>query len=229
MYIELLKRCILDQIYTSSEYKDNILVGNYFPSRGHSMMGYKRLSNIQECFENVIKNNIEGDFIETGVWRGGGSIFAAGLNKFYNSNKKIYVADSFEGLPPPDEKYIDDAGDVHHKVNFLAVDLETVKDNFNRYDLLDNNVIFIKGFFENSLKDANIGKISILRLDGDMYSSTIQVLDQLYDKVSIGGYIIIDDYALAPCRNAVNDFRKKHNITSNIIEIDWTGIFWIKE
>lgn len=228
MYIELLKKCILDAIYTDHSYDSNILDGNYFPSRGHSMMGHKRLTNIQECFENVVKNKIKGDFIETGVWRGGGSIFAAGLNKYLQAGMKIYVADSFKGLPPPDPKYSADNGDNHYLVEFLAVDLETVKDNFKRYDLLDDNVIFIKGFFETSLKNNNIEALSILRLDGDMYSSTIQVLEELYDKVSIGGFIIIDDYALKGCKDAVDDFRKERNISSPLIKIDWTGYYWIK-
>ena len=229
MYLNLLKKCILDSIYSSHEFDKNIEEGNYFPSRGHSMMGNKRLTNIQECFENVLKNNIEGDFIETGVWKGGGSIFAAGINKYYNANRKIYVADSFEGLPPPDERYEADAGDTHHAVDFLAVDLDSVKDNFKRYDLLDDNIVFIKGFFETSLKNNNIEKLAIMRLDGDMYSSTIQVLNELYDKVSIGGFIIIDDYALTPCKKAVTDFMTERNIKSELIEIDWTGCFWIKE
>jgi len=228
MYIELLKKCILDAIYTPHEYDTKILNGNYFPSRGHSMMGYKRLNNIQECFESVIKNNIKGDFIETGVWRGGGSIFAAGLNKYLNANMKIYVADSFEGLPPPDPKYTADNGDQHYLHKVLAVDLDTVKDNFKRYDLLDDNVIFIKGFFETSLKNNTIESLAILRLDGDMYSSTIQVLEELYDKVSVGGFIIIDDYALKGCNQAVNDFRKERKIVSPLIQIDWTGYYWVK-
>ena len=100
--------------------------------------------------------------------------------------------------------------------------------NFESYGLLNDNVIFIKGFFEDSLPKANIGKLAILRLDGDMYSSTIQVLEQLYDNVQIGGYIIIDDYALQGCKIAVNDFRQSRKITDEIIEIDYTGIFWKK-
>jgi hypothetical protein len=93
---------------------------------------------------------------------------------------------------------------------------------------LDDNVVFIKGFFENTIPNAPIDKLSILRLDGDMYSSTIQCLNSLYDKVSIGGYIIVDDWCLLNCRKAVNDFRKTRNITDRIIEIDGIGVFWKK-
>jgi hypothetical protein len=247
MYIELLKNCLLDNIYSSEIMQvtkiediekigqdadiDMINNGYYFPKRAHTMIGMKRLTNIEECIKNILKENIEGDFIETGVWRGGATIFMAGLNKYFNLNRKIFVADSFEGLPPPDPKYIEDKDDNLYKIKWLAIDIEEVQNNFKKYNLLDDNVIFIKGFFENSLKNASINKLALLRLDGDMYSSTIQVLEELYDKVSIGGYIIIDDYGCTAvaCKKAVDDFRNKRNITTEIQKIDWHGVFWKKE
>jgi len=234
MYPTLLRKCLLDVIYMTHDHTGNkvsdhdIDEGKYWPARAHTMIGNKRLLNIQYCFEDIIKNNIEGDLIETGVWRGGSTIFMAGLNKYYDQNRKIYVADSFEGLPPPDTKYPVDNGDGHHTIEFLAVSQEEVMNNFRKYDLLDENVIFIKGFFETSLVNITTDKLAILRLDGDMYSSTIQVLEQLYDKVQIGGYIIIDDYALHGCKMAVNDFRKQRNIKDEMIKIDFTGMFWKK-
>ena len=167
--------------------------------------------------------------IETGVWRGGATILMAGLNKYYKENRKVYVADSFEGLPLPDKRYPHDNGDIHHTFDYLSVSVDEVKNNFKKYDLLDDNIIFIKGFFEHSLKNTSIDKLSLLRLDGDMYSSTIQVLENLYEKVSPGGYIIIDDYAAPAVKTACTDFRKANNITSEIFTIDWTGVYWIKE
>jgi O-methyltransferase len=188
------------------------------------------MNNVQMCIEDIIENNINGDFIETGVWRGGTCIFMSGLLKAMNiKNKRVFVADSFEGLPPPDSKYPDDNGSKFHEYECLAVSLEEVKENFKKYDLLDDNVIFIKGFFEHSLKDAPIDKLSLLRLDGDMYSSTIQVLEQLYDKVEKGGYIIVDDYGLPGCKKAIDDFRRDRNITTELEVVDWSGVYWKKE
>ena len=240
MYLTLLKQCLLDNIYDSivmgcgenigeKATNQQINNGTYWPKRAHTMIGEKRLSNIEECFQEIIKKKIPGDLIETGVWRGGACIFMAGINKYYCENRTIYVADSFEGLPPPDKKYPADEGDIHHSINCFAVGLDEVKDNFKRYDLLDDNVKFIKGFFEHSLKNTDIKQLALLRLDGDMYSSTIQVLEQLYDKVSSGGYIIIDDYALSGCFKAINDFRRERNITSELKVVDWTGRYWVKE
>ena len=247
MYVSLLKECLLDNIYGShimeigreedigkkGQLADTTIIdnGEYFPMRAHTMMGRKRLDNIHYCIENIKTDNIEGDFIETGVWRGGGTILMAGLNKYYQLNKKTYVADSFKGLPPPNELYPQDVTSTLHEWDILRVSVDDVKSNFDKYNLLDENVCFIEGFFENSLKTANINKLSLLRLDGDMYSSTIVCLEELYDKLSIGGYIIIDDYGCkaVECKAAVDDFRQTRNIQTMMIPIDWTGVYWKKE
>lgn len=234
MYLDLIKKCLLDTIYgpldTSGKpvSKEVLEQGSYWPLRAHTMIGEKRLNNIQQLFEKIVEDNVPGDLIETGVWRGGATIFMKALVKYYDQNRKVYVADSFEGLPPPDPRYPRDRGDQHHTVDFLRVTEEQVKENFRRYDLLDDDVVFVKGFFEHSLKKVDFGDISILRLDGDMYSSTIQVLDELYDKVPVGGFVIIDDYALGGCKAAVDDFRKSHDITDELVVIDYTGRYWRK-
>lgn len=239
-YVELLINSLLDNIYESHDLQwgrgnapaspEQVREGNYWPARAHTMIGEKRLRNIEACFADVVANDVEGDLIETGVWRGGATIFMAGLCAVHGEKRKVYVADSFEGLPPPDPKYKHDVGDIHHTLGkVLAIDLPTVQSNFAKYGLLSDQVIFIKGFFEHSLAKADIGKLAILRLDGDMYSSTIQVLEQLYDKVSIGGYVIIDDYgALSNCRAAVEDFRKSRDITDEMKVVDWSGVYWQK-
>jgi len=233
MYIELLKKTLLDSIYGSHVLGKGVAAsshavenGTYWPERAHTMIGMKRLTNIQECFETVVREKIPGDLIETGVWRGGATILMKGLVKYHNEPRKVFVADSFEGLPKPDAKYGADAGDIHHTLKFLAVDVETVKNNFRAYDLLDDDVIFVKGFFETSLKTVPIDKLCILRLDGDMYSSTIQVLDQLYSKVSPGGFVIVDDWTLPGCRKAIIDFRTTHGITAPMVPIDNSSAYW---
>jgi O-methyltransferase len=242
LYITLLKKCILDDIYcqqrnldfagniTNPACRTDIINGSYWPDRAHTMIGYKRMDNIQYCVETCIKENIEGDFIETGVWRGGACIFMAGILKAYQiADRKVYVCDSFEGLPMPDSKYPKDNEDVHHLyTKVLSVDVDTVKNNFRGYNLLDDQVVFIEGFFETSLATVDSNKLAILRLDGDMYSSTIQALEQLYDRVVQGGFIIIDDWALPRARAAVKDFRNQRSITDEIVDIDDTGVYWRK-
>ena len=202
------------------------------PSYADTMIGLERLENIEFCFLEIIKDNIPGDFIETGVWRGGATIFMKALLKASNINDRIvWVADSFEGLPKPNEKAnLADKGDLHHTEKELAIPLEVVKNNFIKYDLLDENVKFLKGWFKDTLPLAPIQKLSIIRLDGDMYESTWDGLVNLYPKLSKDGFIIIDDWgAVKACKQAVTDYRKKYSISEEIKTIDWTGVYWRKE
>ena len=143
----------------------------------------------------------------------------------------MWVADSFEGLPEPDGlNYPKDRGDTHHTYSELAVSLQTVQENFRKYALLDDQVRFLKGWFKDTLPTAPIEKLAILRLDGDMYESTMDGLKNLYAKLSRGGFLIVDDYGAVPaCKDAVHDFRRDNKISEEIIEIDWGGVYWQKQ
>jgi len=203
--------------------------GRDWPKYAETMIGIQRLNNIQECVERVLKENITGDLLEAGVWRGGATIFMRAILKANGvTNRKVWVADSFEGLPPPDPEFPADAGDIHHLYDELRVSLEQVQENFRRYGLLDEQVHFLKGWFKDTLSTAPIDKLAVLRTDGDMYSSTMDVLTALYDKVSVGGFVIIDDYNLQGCHKAVEEFRVQRGIDDRIISIDKMGVFWKK-
>jgi len=205
--------------------------GNMWPAYADTMIGLKRLDNLQHCIETVLSQNIEGDLIETGVWRGGACIFMRAVLAAYGiEDRKVFVADSFDGLPKPDaEKYPVDKGDKLHTSAFLAVSQEDVEDNFRKYALLDKQVVFLKGWFKDTLPQAPIDKLSILRLDGDMYGSTMDALEYLYPKLSKGGFCIIDDYNLLTCKSAVEDYRTKQAIDSEVKKIDENSRYWIKE
>ena len=198
------------------------------PLSGETMVGMTRLDNLQECIEQVVVEDVPGDLIETGVWRGGASIFMRGvLRALAVTDRRVWVADSFRGLPPPSaEQFPADAGDEHHKVPELAVPVETVRENFRRYGLLDEQVVFLEGWFRDTLPGLADERWAIIRLDGDMYESTMDALDNLYPRLSPGGFVIVDDGALPACRAAVEDFRTRHSITEPLREIDWTGLFW---
>jgi O-methyltransferase len=115
----------------------------------------------------------------------------------------------------------------HWTLERLVVPLETVKHNFRRYGLLDRQVRFLHGWFHHTFPKAPIDRLAILRLDGALYELTIDTLRWLYHKVSLGGYVIIDDYgAVRACRQAVHDLRSTHGIAAPMHQIDWTGVFW---
>jgi len=205
--------------------------GRDWPAEADTMIGLKRLENLQYCVTEVIRKNVPGDLVETGVWRGGASIFMRAVLKVYGDQTRlVWVADSFEGLPKPDGRYQQDEGDRHWEMSHtLGISLEQVQANFTRYGLLDEQVRFLVGWFKDTLPAAPINQLAVLRLDGDMYSSTMDALQSLYHRLSLGGYVIIDDYgAIADCRRAVDDFRANHKITEQMQQIDWTGVFWEK-
>lgn len=239
-YLDLMKRCLVNTIYQDTAYPSSDIEpgafdlevraeGRDWPTLAHTMIGLRRLDNIQFCVEDVLARGVPGDLVETGVWRGGATIFMRAILKAHNvTDRRVWVADSFEGLPPPNpEKYPRDGGDQLHTAHQLRVSLEEVQANFCRYGLLDGQVRFLKGWFRETLPNAPIDRVAVMRLDGDMYESTMDALTYLYPKLSPGGYVIIDDHGAIPaCRAAVEDFRKAHRVRETILTIDWTGVYW---
>lgn len=204
--------------------------GRDWPSKAHTMIGLKRLDNIQACIEDVLDRGVPGDLIETGVWRGGAVIFMRAVLKARGvKDRLVWAADSFEGLPPPDPRFPSESEAKFHRFGYLAVSLEQVKANFQTYGLLDDQVRFLKGFFADSLPKAPLGPLALIRFDGDLYSSAMDVLNNLYDKLSPGGYMIVDDYhCISCCREAVDDFRRSRGITDKMETVDWSGAYWRK-
>jgi O-methyltransferase len=206
--------------------------GRDWPADAETMIGLKRLDNLQFCIERILADDIPGDLIETGVWRGGASIFMRGVLKAYgDTSRVVWAADSFQGLPQPTPGVWrdDERGRLWEFGNTLAVSLDQVRANFERYGLLDDQVRFLQGWFRDTLPTAPIERLSLMRLDGDMYESTVDGLGPLYPKLSVGGFCVIDDYfAQSGQRKAVNEYREEHLITDPIHRVDWTGAYWQK-
>jgi hypothetical protein len=243
LYLDLMERCLLNTIYEDAytdwrqrgvtHHHDPAMrkLGRDWPSVAHTMIGEVRLRNLRDLCEQVIAEGIPGDFIETGVWRGGACILMRAVLKAHGvADRRVFVADSFEGLPPPDaSQYPADAGDTHFQMEELAVSVEKVQGHFAKYGLLDEQLVFLKGWFKDTLPTAPIRQLAVLRLDGDMYESTMDGLRNLYDKVSPGGFVIVDDYGcVAGCKKAIHDFRQERGITDPIIDIDGWGVYWRK-
>ena len=241
-YLELLKNILINFIYL--EYDPSLLVvdanespevrrglGRDWPKMALTMVGKVRLDNLQYCIEDILARKVPGDFVETGIWRGGSVILMRAVLEAYQVRDRIvWAADSFCGLPPPDtERFPADAGDPHSTFEYLRVPLETVKSNFNKFGLLDDQTRFVEGFFDETLPGIPVENLALLRLDGDMYGSTYVALESLYPKLSPGGFVIIDDYGVLPrCAAAVDDYRRANNIDQAMVEVDWSARFWIK-
>lgn len=218
---------------------DERIRGADYPPHAETMIGSARLDNLQELATRVIAEDVPGDLVETGIWRGGAVVLMrAVLAAYGDEQRQVWACDSFEGLPEPDvERYpIDDTMTIadptvkHLMDRVLAVPVEQVQESFQRYGLLDHRVHFVKGWFGLTLPVAPIESISLLRLDGDLYESTMDAIVNLEPKVSPGGFVIVDDYSsVEACQQAVDEYRDSRGIKSPIHAIDWTGIWWRKE
>lgn len=244
LYLQLLRHCLCRDQFPDARYevKDGSLQllpfdpvlraeGRDWPTEAVTMVGSQRLQNLEECCRSALRDKVPGDFVETGIWRGGcGILMRAILAAMEDTSRKVWLFDSFQGLPKPDvQAFPQDRSDQLWMFrNYLGVSLEKVKANFQRYELLDERTKFIAGWFRDTIPQAEVDSISVLRLDGDLYESTWLVLTHLYPKLSPNGFVIIDDYALTTCKAAVDDFRQHHSINSPITRVDWSGIFWRK-
>ena len=227
-YLELLKGCLTRLLFLEkgASVEDRI-AGTDWPQDAETMIGVKRLANIKYCIEQIVKDHIQGDVIECGVWRGGACIWMKAILDLYSDKRKVFVADSFNGFPEP--KFNWDKGAEFLDAPELKVSRKEVEENFRKYNLLDDCVEFVEGFFGDTLPKLN-NQFSLIRADGDLFESTIDILSNLYPKLAVGGYIIIDDYySMKCCSEAVNQYRTMFGITEQLRTIDPIAVYWRKE
>jgi O-methyltransferase len=198
--------------------------GMDWPRQGLTMVGLNRLDDLEARVESVVREGIHGDLIEAGAWRGGASIMMrATLDTLDAHDRAVWVADSFQGFPEPDRQKGLSAAD------YLAVSLEQVKSNFERFGL-GQGVKFVPGFFEDTMSELSGRRWALVRLDGDTYEATWLTLHSLYPTLSVGGHLIVDDYgALPECGRAVNEFRDRYGIDEPLERVDWTCVGWRRE
>ncbi len=197
------------------------------------MVNYPRLVNILTTADAVVANNIVGNYVECGVWRGGCSALFAYKAREENKGRITYLFDSFEGLPEPT---VEDGQGAHTFADGKSTgDLSSINKNVGTQDEVQKlfaklnltNYKIIKGWFQDTLpiNKNTLESIAVLRLDGDWYESTKVCLEHLYDKVSVEGYVLIDDYNFWPgCKKAVDEFFASRGITPEIKRVDASGV-----
>jgi O-methyltransferase len=242
-YLELLKLCVCDlggatTVGVGRGYDDFVVsrelaedqvrmraAGMDWPLQGLTMVGLTRLDDLQSCVESVVADGVEGDLIEAGAWGGGASILMrATLDSLGAAGRTVVVADSFRGFPERDDANRD--ADELSVFDFLAVPVEQVRENFERLGC-ERGVELVEGYLAHTLPGLSGRRWAVARLDGDTYEATMLSLRCLYPGLSVGGYLIVDDYgALEECSAAVDDFRSEHGITEPLEEVDWTCVRW---
>jgi O-methyltransferase len=243
LYIDLMERAVTGQLFKESarerrwanlwqRVRHPYLTRRHgaftWPLRAHTMLRNSRLRNLRDAVEATLRENIPGDYIETGVWRGGACIYMRAILKAHAvKNRKVYCADSFEGLPKGTHR--NDSGDRLYKFSELAISEEQVRQNFAVYGLLDEQVVFLRGWFRDTLPKLDDERFAVIRLDGDMYESTHDALENLYPRLSPGGFVIIDDYpGIGGCRRAVHDYLDAHSLKPDMKLVDAGCAWWRK-
>lgn len=256
LYLDLLKRCVTNLIYEDQAIRypwDDSSDARYlpfdrerretardWPSQAHTMIGIRRLDQVQRLVCDVVDAGVPGDLIETGVWRGGSVIFMRGILEALDvRDRLVWVADSFQGFPTTPEQGATERSytslslelteDPQVQAVLTSTSLEDVRNNFDRYGLLDEQVRFLPGWFSQTLPTAPIERLALLRLDGDLYDSTRDALEALYPKVSPGGYVIVDDYDFTEeCRAAVHDYLDSISEDVQLHPPDTEAAYWRK-
>jgi O-methyltransferase len=214
----------------------------YVRDNNLSMASDERLFTTMLACKHVVERDIEGDFLECGVWRGGNAVLAAAIFRLYGSKKKVYLFDTFEGMTEPTEldryaatgrgalqEFRDHQQESHNDWCYASID--DVRNSFLKVDLLSDNVIFVKGDVLTTLAEAaNIpAHISVLRLDTDWYESTKKELEVLYPLLSVGGALIIDDYGhWAGSKKATDEYFTNCGGRPLLQYTDYTGRAGIK-
>jgi O-methyltransferase len=241
-YLDLLKLALCDLVGTATtsvgELPDGGVVGRElraderrlrsagmdWPLHGLTMVGLRRLDDLQACVESIVADGVDGDVIEAGAWRGGAALLMRATLDTLGDDRMVWVADSFRGFPAPDT-----ADSEAHRlgaIDFLSVPRTEVADSFERLGC-DHGVEFVEGFFEDTLPDLSGRRWALVRLDADTYEPTRLALRALYPGLSVGGYLVVDDYgAFHGCRQAVDQFREENAITEPLERIDFAGARW---
>jgi O-methyltransferase len=209
----------------------------------HSVMPYSLVgaSGLEATFDaatGLVRNGIPGDFVECGVARGGCAALMATVAAHDSPVRKMWLFDSFEGLPAPtSEDYGQNRESTGKHVrplvrgSCLGTKEQVEALLFSRFGFARDSIALVPGWFQNTLPvwKQRIGKIALLRIDGDWYESTMCCLDNLYDSVAPGGSIIIDDYGVCfGCKKAVHEFFSRRNLHPRLIPDNRGGVRFSK-
>jgi len=180
-------------------------------------LGRVRLDHLRGCLEALRNDAVEGDLIESGTGRGGAAIFMRGFLEAHEiAGSRVWVVDRFDGRELPDGE--DD-------VRFPPV-LNSVREGFARFDLLDDRVKFLQGPPASELGHSSIDEVALLRVDSIDPEEVRAILEAIYERVSPGGFVVIDDYGSAGCQEAVEAFRADIGVQEPLERIDWSAAAW---
>lgn len=219
---------------------ENEFINIHKQCKSFTMTSEERMYAMYKATEYVSKNNIAGDIVECGTWKGGSAMISAiKLKKNGDMKRKFYLYDTYEGMTYPTDKDISYSGGTAKekwktynkgdKNLWCCASLKEVKGNMLSAGYPENQMVFIKGKVEETIPNTLPKSISILRLDTDWYESTYHELVHLFPLLSKGGVLIIDDYGhWKGAREATDKYFEENNIPMLLSRIDYTGRIGIK-
>lgn len=237
LYIDLLKRTLTNYAYLGgntppgqfrcvTHYDLEVSKWKIDPlARPATLLTRAQLDLIEAAVAHVEREGVNGDFLEAGIWRGGVVAFLRGLIEAYDiADRRVIAADSFAGIPLNSRA----TGDpVDGWTDRWVASVDEVRGIIERFGLLDERVLFLVGFFEDSLRKLTNERFAVIRLDSDSYDSVDTSLEYLHPRVSPGGVVIIDDWHLPGSRMAVLDYRARHDIRDELHVHDGNA-YWVK-
>lgn len=199
-----------------------------------TMTSPERVFAIKNAVEYVIKNDIAGDIVECGVWKGGSMMAVALTLLNLGTKRRLHLFDTFEGMTSPTQvdrsifgqqaTQLLEEEDKSHSLTWAYSPLEEVKANLRSTGYDESLITYVKGPVEETIPANAPVTISVLRLDTDWYASTRHELVHLFPRLSAGGVLIIDDYGhWEGARKAVDEFIAATNLPLLLHRIDYTG------
>jgi O-methyltransferase len=213
-------------------------VGSVAP---YTMTSPERIHALVTAVEYVIANDIPGDIVECGVWRGGSMMAVAEtLVRLGKTNRRLYLFDTFEGMPPPAETDVnfrgEAAADLMSKAErdtawvWAVAQLEDVKERMRSTGYPEDLIEYVEGKVEDTIPREAPEQVAILRLDTDWYQSTKHEMKHLYPRLSPGGVLIVDDYGhWEGAKKAVDEYIVEERVRCLLCRVDYTGRIAVKQ
>jgi O-methyltransferase len=203
---------------------DTPFARDYQKTHSYTMCSNARLRSLHDAVLDVSRRGIVGSVVECGTARGGSAALLGMAMQRAEQNEKLWVFDTFEGLPPATEK---DPSDAMKYTGQCRGSIEEVSDLLHKLGI--ENVELVKGLVQETLPQTLTGPIAVLHVDTDWYDSVLSCLEHLYPKVQVGGFIQIDDYGYwSGARKAVDQFFAGLGIDLPLNKIDYAGRSFIK-
>jgi O-methyltransferase len=189
----------------------------------YTMVDLPRLRALDELIRRVDTEAVVGDVVECGTCNGGSAAVLARVACRSTLGRHTWLLDSFQGMPAATDK---DGAAAAEFTGLCRGSQDVVREVLGKVGVPDSAYTLVPGWFQDTLPTLPVDRISVLNVDADWHDSVLQVLDALWDRISPGGYVHLDDYGYwQGCRQAWHEFAARRGITAELVPIDGLGVY----